>query len=522
MERPRHLLAPAALLLLAAAFALPLPDAPLGDEATHLLAAGSLWHDGDLRFDREDLARGYQTWSSGPRGVALVSVTAGAGDAPGVPAAAPALVYGRPFLYPLVAAPVYGLLGPRGLRALNLALYLAMLWLAWSRFVPADGAIASTGHPGTPAVRELRGRWAAGLVVAGLFFASGAAIRTLRFEPEVLLMACVFFAVALWCRVRSEPLWGWRELVPVAAAGVLLAAAAVSEPLLALFALPPAVDLYWARRRRASAVFVLVLIVAGLILAGTQRRITGSWGPELAAEARAFVGPFPLEARPAVEQSDLGPPPWKLSAEAEPALEDPDREPAPRVASAPEAARARPPAGLRLRQAGWRLFWLGTGRHIGLLPYFPFALFVLGLYLADLRRPGGRSRHLLAGAFVVYLAAASLGVAGGFAAAAAPGAAGVSATGARALALVCPVLLFLPWSLRGGRALLLPIAAAGLWTLPAVVVAASGLASDDLLELPARAPAYRVLPLELELLAAGRLPGQVAFARFPEAQGGLW
>ena len=512
MERPRHLLAPAALLLLAAAWALPVPEAPVGDEATYLLAAASLWRDGDLRFDREDLARGYQAWDAGPRGVALVG-SGPAESAAGRPDRDP-LVYGRPFLFPAVAAPAYGLLGPRGLRVLNLALYLAMLRLAWRRFVPGRGG-------------AVRGRWAAGLLAAGFFLASGAAIRALRFEPDVLLMACVFFAVALWCRVRGEPLWGLRELLPVAGAGALLAAAAVAEPPLGLLALVVAVDLLWGRRWKAAAVFALALLAAGGALAAVQHRIAGSWGPELAAEARAFAGPFPFEARPAVELGGDDGAGWTLPGE--PALEEttagegegeaPGEAPAADAAPRPERD---PEAPSRLRRAGWRLFWLGAGRHLGLLPYFPFALFVLGLYLADLRCPGGRSRHLLAGAVLAFLVLAALGLPDGFVAAAAPGAAGAVAAGARAVALIYPILLFLPRTLRGGRALLLPFAAAGLWTLPALTVAASGLASDYLIELPARERAYRGLPLELELLAEGRLPGYAAFARFPEGQGGLW
>jgi hypothetical protein len=510
MERPRHLLAPAALVLVAAAYALPVPESPLGDEATYLLAAQSLWHDGDLRFERADLARGYAAWATGPRGVALVPVET---EAAGAAAGGYALAYGRPLLYPVLTAPVYGLLGPRGLRVLNAALFVAMLWVAWRRCVLAPD------RPREPrADGGLGGRWRSGLLAAAFFLLSGAAAWVPRFQPEVLLMACGFFAVALWCRVRSAPLWGRRELLPVAGAGVLLAAAAVSEPLLALLALPVAADLLWSRRLKAAAVFAAALVVAGALLGWSQERVTGSWGPELRAEARVFTGPFPLEARPAVERPRDEP----LVAALPGQVDEQGREPPPEADRPLDVEAQEPSAGRSLRRAGWRLFWLGAGRHVGLLPYFPFALFVVGLYLADLRGPGGRSRHLVAAAVLAYLLVAGLGFAGGFADAAVPGAAGAAAAGSRAVALVYPVLLFLPRTLRGGRALLLPFAAAGLWTAPALAVAASGIASDYLLEIPARGPAYRTLPLELELLAEGRLPGYLVFDRFPEAQGGLW
>ncbi|HSL85042.1 MAG TPA: hypothetical protein VLF66_19880, partial [Thermoanaerobaculia bacterium] len=291
MNRRRLRLAPAALLL-AAAWALPLPEAPWGDDATYLLAAASVWEDGDLRFGAEDLARGYAVWDDGPRGLALADDGGG-------------LVYARPFLYPVLAAPAYGLLGPRGLRVLGMALFLAVFVAARRRFLdlgsrggPCGVAGAEAGTPAVLAAPPARG---GGLLLAGFLFASGAALWPLRFDPAVLVMACAFLAVGLWCRVRSEAVWGRRELLPLAGAGALLAAAALHEPLLAVLALPVAVDLLWSRRWKAVAVFLLALAAAALALGALQERAAGAWGPELRREARTFAGPFPGEARPAVE-----------------------------------------------------------------------------------------------------------------------------------------------------------------------------------------------------------------------------
>lgn len=464
------------LLLLAAAYALPRPDVPVGDEATYLLAAASLWHDGDLRYEARDLARGRSTWLEGPRGLALVE---------GAPQGG--LVYAAPVLYPALAAPVYGLLGPRGLRVLNMALFLAMFWLARRHLASR----AAAGHPAAPGPRgprlprRLPPR--VGLLLGGFFFASGAAVWTLRLQSEVFLMACLFFALAIWCRVRCEPVWGRRELLPLAASGALIAAAAVAEPALAFSALPVLVDLAWARRLKGAGIFAGALLAVGLLLAGVQERLTGTWGSALAAEATVFQGPFPLEVGAPTDGATEG--------------------------TAPEAPAERSPA-LLLRRAGWLL----VGRHVGALPYFPFGLFVVGLYLADLSRRGGRARHLLAAALLVYLVLAVVR----FPWAAMPGGAEGAAPGARAMALVYPLLLFLPRRLRAGRLVVLPALAAGLWLVPSLVVAASGLAATYSVELPARGPTYRVLPLELELLAEGRLPGYAPFDRFPEATGGRW
>lgn len=496
MTRRRHLLVPAVLLLLAAAWALPLPDAPVGDEATYLLAAASLWHDGDLRYDSRDLARGYRTWSAGPRGLALIED----GDS---------LAFARPFLYPVVAAPFYGLLGPRGVRVLGMALFLGMLQVARRRL------LAGRTPSGTPPPREerpaLSGRAAgAGLLLAAFFFASAAVVWTLRFEPAVLLMAFAFFTVALWCRVRCEPLWGRRELLPLAGAGGLLAAAALHEPALALLAVPVAVDLVWSRRWKAAAVFVLALLGPGLALAGLQERLTGAWGPSLEEETRTYAGPFPREPLPAVEEAS-GAGGFLEGAEVGEGLE---------TGFGGEGATGR---SLTPELAGRRLLWLAVGRHVGVVPYFPFAVFVLGLYLADLRCRGGRSRHLLAGALLIYGVLAVLGLGGGSGGWAAS--VGPSAPGARSVALVYPLLLFLPRRLRGGRALVLPFAAAGLWLAPALAGAVSGALPGRPQELPGTAatgPSYRVLPLELELLSEGRLPGYAVLYRSPEGQGGPW
>lgn len=502
-RRRNHLALAVAVLLLAVAWALPLPEAPLGDDATYLLAAASVWEDGDLRYGAEDLARGYAVWDGGPRGLALA-------DDGG------ALVYARPFLYPVLAAPAYGLLGPRGLRVLGMALFLAVFAAARRRLLgprsrggPCGVAGAEAGSPGARPPAPPAG--GGGLLLGGFLFASAAAIWTLRFDPAVLVMACAFFGVGLWCRVRSEAVWGLRELLPLAGAGALLAVAALHEPLLAVLALPVAVDLLWCRRWKAAAVFLLALAAAGLLLGGLQERAAGAWGPELLREARTFAGPFPGEARPAVEEPGGG------AALLAGAILDGGA--APGLGGRPDGVRSTGPAagpGLAAR----RLLWLAAGRHVGVLPYFPFALFVLGLYLADLRRPGGRSRHLVAAALLAagVLALLGVGAAGSWAEGVAPG----GAPGARGLALVYPVLLFLPRRLRGGKALLLPFAAAGLWLAPALAGAAAGTASGPGAELPARDPAYRVLPLELELLAEGRLPGYQVLHRFPVAQGGPW
>ncbi len=463
MRRSTLSLLAASVLLVGLAFALePVGRPAVGDETTYLLATESLWHDGDLRYDQGDLDRAYRQWPGGPQGLALTP--AAAGETP---------AFARPLLYPVLAAPFYGLLGPRGLPVLDMLVFLAMVWTAGLR-----------SRPSAPRPAERRRHAGSWLLVAGFFFASAAFAWAFRLQPEVLVMGCGFFALALWCRVRSHAIWRWRELVPLAAAGALVAAAASNRPSLALLALPVAIDLAWARRLKGAAVFLAALLAAGFLLAGAQRHLTGAWAPALERSAASGAG----EAAPAE------------AAEA---------------AAAPGAeAGARLAATALLRDTGYFL----AGRHVGLLPYFPFAFYVVFLYLSDLRGPGGRSRHLLAAALAVYCALVILDLP----AAAVPGAAGPAAPGDRAFALVYPALLFLPRRLRAGRPVLLWFAAAGLWTAPALLASIGGAGTDSILEHHARGATFRPLPVELTLLADGHLPGYAQDDRRLARDGETW
>ncbi len=480
MDRRRSQLLAVGVLLLVAVYGLPLPDEPVGDEATHLLATASLWHDRDLRFDERDLARGYALWPGGPRGLALLS------DAEG-----DRHVFATPVVYPFFAAPFYGALGPRGLRVVHMALYLGMLWLAARRLVtvprPPPERAPGVGRPATSRTRRPPLR--VGLLLGGVFFATGAVVWVLRFQPEVLLMTCAFVAVALWYVVRAEAVWGRGELLALAFAGFLLAGPAVTDPALGLLALPIAIDLVWGRRTKAAAVFALAFLTVAAATAAIQHRVAGEWGAGVMDRATVFAeAPYPSEVATG----------GAAVAEASPGTEGGE------AATASLVAR--------------RTAWLLAGRHVGLLPYFPLLFYLVALYFVDLTAMKGRLRHLLALALLAYFVVAVAG----FPDSAVPGAAGAAAPGARAMALVYPLFLFLPLRLRAGFGVVLPLIAAGLWALPAVAVAAGGAAPRYGLELPARGPAYRMLPMELELLAAGKLPGYARFDRFGDGQGGRW
>ncbi|HEV2852970.1 MAG TPA: hypothetical protein VHC97_09225 [Thermoanaerobaculia bacterium] len=432
-----------ALLLLGFAWTLAGLRAPLptGDEATSVLMVQSLWHDHDAAFREADLARAAKIWDGGPAGLTLFTNDGGK-----------TLRYGRPLAYPLAALPFYGVLGVRGIALFNMALFLAMagagLWL----------------------LKEETGL--AGLFVAGFFFASAALAYAFRMEPEVFLMACAFFPLLLWQRLRSLPDlpdWRRRHLAGLAAAGALVGAALTSSPLLAVLGVPVLIDLALRRRFRGVLVFLAGLLLAAGALTLLQRVGTQEWTPFGGAQRRTFTDEFPLESPRDLWQGYRG-------ESGEP---------------------VDGTAGLKLLPGN--LVYLLAGRYTGLLPYFPFALFALALYLLGSK---DRSRHLLLAALAVYVLAVLIAHPRGF-----TGDPGF--LGSRYLALAYPAFLFLPGRISARRSLALPYAAAGLWTAAAVAGSLARLAPEAPLQLHAQAPAFQRLPLELTLLAADRLPGYV-------------
>jgi MFS family permease len=422
--RPRPLpLVCLALLLLALAWGLAGRREPLpaGDEATPVMMVQSLWLDHDLTYRQADLDRAQALWGGGPAGLTLFTNDGGK-----------TLRYGQPLVYPLAALPFYAVFGVRGIALLNMALFLAMaiaaLWLL----------AEDTGAP---------------LFVAGFFFASAALAYAFRLEPDVFLMACVFFPLLAWRRLERQ------NLALLAGAGILLGAAVTASPLLGLLGLPILIDLAARRRWRGLAALVAGIVLAAGLLALVQRVGTGEWSAFGGAQRRTFDTKFPLES-----PRDL----WQGYRAEE---------------TSPEIA-----TGLRLLPRN--LLYLVAGRYTGLLPYFPFALFALILFLVGRK---DRPRHLLATALLLYAGLVLILNPHDFAGA--PG-----FLGSRPFALVYPAFLFLPRRLEARRALAFPYLAAGLWTAVALLQA----------PFHTTASTFQRLPLELTLLPGDHLPGYTA------------
>jgi hypothetical protein len=408
---------------------------PTGDEATPVMMVQSLWHDHDLAYRKADLARAERIWDGGPAGLTLFTSDGGR-----------TLYFGRPLAYPLAVLPFYGLLGVRGIALFNMALFLAMAGAALWFFREESGL--------------------AGLFVVGFFFASATFAYAFRLESEVFSMACVFFSLLLWLRLRKTPEWQRKQLAALLGAGALVGALLVSSPLLAVLGLPIPLDLTVRRRfRGALAVLAGIFLMVGA-LALLQRAGTGEWTAFGGAQRRSFEAEFPLESH-----RDL----WQGYGGEEEALD---------LAG-----------GLLLLPRN--LVYLLAGRYTGLVPYLPFALFALALSLVGWKE---RSHHLLLAALGVYVLGVLLVHPHAFDG-------GLDFVGSRWWARAYPAFLFLPRRLPVRRSLLLPYIAAGLWTAAAVAGSLSRLAPAGTLQIQNEAPAFRRLPLELTLLPGDRLPG---------------
>ena len=333
------------------------PRAAIGfksDEATYYMMAHSLAEDGDLSYNRQDLARVWHEFPAGPTGVFLkkgreVSVLFN-GHFPFVhlrydPDSDPArLYYGKSYMYPLVAAPFVWLLGTNGFVLLH-ALLLAALVVAAYVFLAARS-------PTTVAL----------LVGAGYFLATVTPGYVVWMTPELFNLTMVTLAYFCWLykEVAPETLprgmrWlrtHWSDI----AALVLLALASFSKPPNAAL-IGPMVLLAWSRRRWSWGLLLGVMftaLVAGFFLGNLA--ITGDLNFQ-GGERRTYYTGFPF--MDPTMGFDVG-----LGRSTNEVLTDVLFDP-----------------GVFWSRLGWNIVYFFIGRHSGMLPYFFPGLLALALFL---------------------------------------------------------------------------------------------------------------------------------------------
>jgi hypothetical protein len=301
------------------------------DAATYHAMAASLAFDGDLDFRPGDLARERAAWSGGPQGVFLKRV---GGSGP-----EQRLVYAKPFLYPVAAAPLVRLFGTdRGLLLLNAAALIAALWLGYGELKRRDAPLAAAA--GTLAV------FLAGVVPVYLLWPT----------PEIFNLGLVTIGLVAWSRGRPT------------AAAVVLGLAVYAKPPNAALALPLLLEPLlaagvaagaWKRLRESARRAVVVGAVAAAVF-GTTWLVTGEANYQ-GGERKTFYDRYPFD--PGVSFDSAGV--WMTTDHVGPLVAGRDEgERTPRVAP------PRAPEELRrsfLLNLGY--FWVG--RFGGALPYYP-------------------------------------------------------------------------------------------------------------------------------------------------------
>jgi len=418
-----------------------LPAALKGDEPGYYLLALSLWHDRDARVEEDrDLRRLFFEFPERTHNLWLVS-----------PDGFETAYFGVPFLYPLLAAPVAGLAGARGMIALNGALFVALLWMGWRYLTRFNSEARAALYAGT------------------FFVLSPAFVYVFWLQGELLNMACLTGAFFLLLSGEDRQRLAWW--LP-AGSGALLACAAYGRPTIALLALP----LLWVALRRGGRLAAALLaggaLGAVLALAGVSALLVG--------EPWVYAG---ISRKPFDISSPLG----FLDRMA--------------PAAAPWQSRAEP---WSLRHLGelvvpWRAQWARlprealyffTGRHLGLLAYMPFAAISALLFALNRRREGWRLALLLTALaagllWVVYLPANWRG--------------GGPSFGNRIFCSAYPAFLFLVTTIRPLWTVPLGGAAAALFLGAGLLSAAQPLGGEPNDQRHTLGAPYRMLPREIEL-----------------------
>ncbi|MEE8138966.1 MAG: hypothetical protein V3T81_08890, partial [Thermoanaerobaculia bacterium] len=424
----------------------------------YLLMSLSLTRDGDLLCEPQDTRRWFDEFPLAEhRNLILMSDDGWR-----------TVYFGKPYLYPLFAAPAAALFGANGLVAFNMALLMGMVWLGASylaRFNPAP---------------------AAALFSAGFFLLSIGFAYVFWLQPELFNMASVAAALYLafhefrWAPPVTRVSRLVRRLLPPAivpaASGAVLALGVYNKPVLAAFALP-AVYAFWRRRGwRGVAGFVAGAALMTALVCGVAIAFTGHPSAYLGVARGGFSiqgpGQMPDETFMAVgssrspTQNDWS---WIFTRGSGPLPGLPDTD---------------------WGQVGKDLGLFLWGRHTGLLLYTPFAALALMLFLFFERR--SIARWLTLGAlaavalfFLIWIPFNWHG-GGGF-------------VGNRYFVNAYPAFLFLVTRIRPAWLTVLGYAAGGVFLAPIVFTPFGAPVVEPTLQAHVRNAPFQHFPLELSL-----------------------
>ncbi len=323
-----------------------------GDEGTYLAMTASLARDFDLSFDAVDREWAVERVPKKGAAVILQRVPEG-------------VTYSKPLLYPLLAAPAYKVFGERGMLLLNLLGLAAGLLLAWVYLERVAGA----GH-GSLMLAVLVG---ASVMLPYLLWRMSEALQVgLALGGTVLVCGAMTArhpnSVGRWRHWLESR---WAPAVGGALLGLLISMRFSNAALAGGAVLACILMRRWRRGLLATVGGALAL---GAILAVTYLAL-GTASP-YTAERTSF-------------NATIGYPAGDGSPESERALARFDQRPATHR------------LGLRVGvDTLFSTYYFFTGRHTGLLPYFPLALVMLWMLVQRRDKIG---LGLLAGVLTLVL-----------------------------------------------------------------------------------------------------------------------
>lgn len=269
-----------------------LPKATYGfksDEATYYMMGLSLAYDGDLAYRKDDLARVWREFPSGPTGVFLKrgQTVNGAPDPDHG-----RYFYGKSFIYPLFAAPLILLFGSNGFLVLN-ALSLALVLLCGYLFLHARS-----------------GPWPSAILAGAFVMASVVPVYFVQMMPETFNFSLAALGYFCWLykevaapeRSPRGTAWLFTGKSDLACA-VLLGLVTFSKPTnVTLIAAPL---LWWLFRRPGGSVLsavtgkiipvslAFVLVAGGLFALNTA--ISGTWNYQGGGGRTSYYFEYPFQ-----------------------------------------------------------------------------------------------------------------------------------------------------------------------------------------------------------------------------------
>jgi hypothetical protein len=254
-----------------------------GDAATYYTLGHSLAADLDFEFQRDDLARVWEEYPTGPEGVFLKR---GKDDR---------LFFAKSYIYPLAASPLIWLFGTNGFLVFHALLMTACFLCAYS-------FLAARSHP------------VAALIFAFAFlFVSLVPAYFVQLAPDFFIFAIVLLGYYFWCYKEvagpppdaPRPSWRTRWLLSPrsdSVAAILLGISVFAKPTNIALILPLLASA--ALRRQWPRMFKIGLVFAAVValLFAVNTVVTGEWNYQggtrktfLSTGDERFRGGFPFQ-----------------------------------------------------------------------------------------------------------------------------------------------------------------------------------------------------------------------------------